>query len=109
MISVTTSTGLPIKEGRLVLPLRHRLLGGVHQQRMAADQLQILDGAVLADDGGELHRALNAGLLGERRIHRLNFPDQVGFGHVAADAHAGRSALWLWAEAAVGARRERRP
>ena len=35
---------------------------------MAADELQILNGAVFADDGRELHRALNARLLGQRRI-----------------------------------------
>ena len=32
---------------------------------------KILNRAVLADDGREVHRALNARLLGQRRIQRL--------------------------------------
>ena len=35
---------------------------------MSADELQILDRAVLADDGGKTNRALNASLFGQRRI-----------------------------------------
>ncbi len=52
---------------------------------------QILNGAVLADDRGELHGALNARLLGERGIDRLNFADQVGLLDVAAHADTLRS------------------
>ena len=40
---------------------------------MTADQLKILNGAVLADDGREAHHALNARLLGQRRIRRRHF------------------------------------
>ena len=38
---------------------------------MAADDREILNRAVLADDGVQPDHALNAGLLGQRRINRL--------------------------------------
>src|SRR5580704_9130653 len=59
--------GLAIEQRGFVLPLRNGLARGFHQQRVAVDQSQILNGAVLADDRGEVHHALNTGGLGERR------------------------------------------
>src|SRR5207253_5959248 len=48
---------------------------------MAAKHLQVLDRAVLADDSLELHRPLNAGGLGQRRIGRLDPMNQQAFHH----------------------------
>ena len=43
---------------------------------MAADHVQVLNGAVLADDRLQDHDALNTGLLGQRRIRGLHLVDQ---------------------------------
>src|SRR6476646_1169388 len=51
---------------------------------MAADQPQVLNRTVLADEGFESYHTLNARLLGQRRIDRLRLPDQVGLLHLAA-------------------------
>jgi hypothetical protein len=62
---------------------------------MAADQLQILYRAVLANDGVEPHDTLNARLLCQRRIDRLRLPDQVRLLHLAAHADALHHLLLL--------------
>ena len=93
---MTTSTGSPLSSVGLYCHCDTACLRRLHQQRMAADQLQILNSAVLADDRGEPHHALNARLLGQRRIHRGDLADQVGLLHVAADADALTAwRLWL--------------
>ena len=79
---------LSIEEGRLVQPLLHSFLRRRHQQRMAAHERQILNGPVLADDGVESHHALNARLLGKRRIKRLGLANEVGLLDLAAHADA---------------------
>ena len=43
---------------------------------MPAHHVQVLDGAVLADQCLQDHRALNTGLTGQRRILRLHLVDQ---------------------------------
>ena len=45
---------------------------------MSADDPQVFDGALLADNGFKNYSALNASLLGQRRVRRLHLTDQVG-------------------------------
>src|SRR5580700_4305947 len=59
---------LSVEKGRLVNPLFHRVKRGWDQQRVAADHLELLNGAILGNDGAEFHDSGNARLLGERRI-----------------------------------------
>src|SRR5271157_4041522 len=86
---------LSVEERRLVHPLFHRFQGGRDQQRVAADDLEMLNGAVLGDNRTQLHHALNARLLGQGRIDRMRLPDQLGLLHVAADPDALRSRFLL--------------
>src|ERR1700724_3297525 len=58
---------------------------------MAADHFEILDGAFLGNERVQLDHALDAGLLGQRRINRLGLLDQLGALDVAADADALRN------------------
>ena len=69
-ICVTTSTGSPLSSVGLYTHCFTASVADWNQQRVTAHQLQILNRAVLADDGVEPHRALNARLLGQRRIQR---------------------------------------
>src|ERR1043166_7456233 len=46
---------LSIEEGRLVHPLFHRFHRGGDQQRVAADQFQILNGAIGRNHGSQMH------------------------------------------------------
>src|SRR5260370_14625972 len=69
---------LSVEKGRLVYPMSHRFQRGRDQQRMAADRLKILNGAVLGNYGRQVHYARNAGLLGQRGVDRLRLPDQLG-------------------------------
>src|SRR5579872_208016 len=68
---------------------------------MSADQLKILDSAVLADDGGKADGTLNTSLLGQRRIDGNNFLDKIRGLHIATDANARRGLR-------LGRRRRRR-
>src|ERR1039457_432384 len=81
---------LSVEKGRLVHPLFHRLKCGRDQQRVAADHLEFLNGAVLGNDGTELYDSRNARLLGQRRIDGMRLADQLGLLHTAADLDAGR-------------------
>ena len=89
-ICVATSTGLPFSRVDFIDPLLHRFQSRGNQQRMAADHVQLLHGAVLADDRAQLHDTLNAGHLGLRRIDRPGLRDQLGLLHIAADPDAVR-------------------
>src|SRR5271170_3345628 len=61
---------LPVEESRFVNPLLNCFGGGGDQQRMTSYKLEVLDGSVLADDGGESDDALNTSLLRQRGIGR---------------------------------------
>src|SRR5258708_34979621 len=66
---------LAIEQGRLIAPLPDGIQRGLLQQWMAADNFELLNRAVLADDGVQTHRAGDAGLARQRRINRLNTVD----------------------------------
>src|SRR6266849_551677 len=53
---------------------------------MAAHDLELLNGAVLADDSVQTHGAGDAGLASERRIHRLNTVDDARCLDITANA-----------------------
>src|SRR5580698_9374802 len=63
---------------------------------MATDQLQILNRAILADDGRKSNRSLDTRLLGERRIDRRNLTDQIGRLNVTANANSLWRLRFLW-------------
>ena len=46
----------------------------------------VLNGAVLRDDGAQLHYARNARLLGQRRVYRTGLPDETRRALEGADA-----------------------
>src|SRR6185436_13964785 len=96
---------LAVEESRLVYPLFHRFESGRDQQRVAADHLELLNRAILRNDGAEFHGALNARLLGQRRIDRMGLTHQLGLLHAAADLDALRCNRLLLL---LGRRRRRR-
>src|SRR5882672_5807402 len=96
--------GIAIEKSRLIAPLADSIQRGLLQQGMAAHDFKLLNGAVLADDGMEPHSAGDAGLAGQRRIHRLNAVDNARGLNVAADAEwaslLGLRRWWCSAHAA---------
>src|SRR5467141_959208 len=64
--------GIAIEQSRLIAPLTHSIQRGLLQQRMAVHDFELLNHAVLADDGVQTHGAGDAGLARQRRINRLN-------------------------------------
>src|SRR6202165_5867537 len=76
---------IAIEKRRLIAPLTNGIESSLLQQRMARQNFQLLNRAVLTDDGMQAHRAGNAGLARERRIDRLNAIDDAGRGHVSTD------------------------
>src|SRR5713101_1853537 len=93
---------LAVEERRFVEPLLDGFLSRWHQQRVAADQRQVLNRAVLADHGVETNHTLNTSLLGERRIHRPRLANQIRLLHLATDADT------LWRSLLLFDRRGRR-
>src|SRR6266851_6776113 len=91
--------GIAIEQSRLIPPLTHGIQRGLLQQGMAVQDFELLNGAVLADDGVQTHGAGDAGLAGQRRIERLNAVKDAGGLNVAPDAE--RTGL-------LGLRRRRR-
>src|SRR5713226_3784086 len=77
---------LAIEQGRLIAPLTHSIQRGLLQQRVAAHNFELLNRALLADDGVQTHRAGDAGLARQRRINRLNTVDDARSLDLAADA-----------------------
>src|SRR5713226_8165632 len=77
---------IAIEQSRLIAPLTHSILRSLHQQRVAGHNFQLLNRAVLADDGVQTHGAGDAGLARQRRINRLNTVDNARSLDVAAHA-----------------------
>src|SRR5258708_19903437 len=77
--------GVAIEQSRLITPLTHGIQRGLLQQRMAVHDFELLDGAVLANDGVETHSAGDAGLTRQRWITGLNTIDYARCLDVAAD------------------------
>ena len=71
-----------------VFPLAHGFAGRFDQQGMAADQLEILNPAVAANDRSETNSALDASLIGEWRIYGIDLVDQVLLLHSSAHPDA---------------------
>src|SRR2546423_11909797 len=82
---------LSVQQVGLVLPLLHGLDRGRCQHRMPADQLQVLNGAILADLRLQNYHALNTGLACQRRIYRGHFPNQKTRRNAGGNADARRS------------------
>src|SRR4029079_18468973 len=85
-----------IKQGGLVAPLLHSIDSGLGPQRVAADPSQVVDGSVFADHSFQQNDSLNAGLFGQRRIHRLDLGNQTGLRDVSTDAKTLRRRRWRW-------------
>src|SRR5713226_5740532 len=78
--------GIAIEQSRLIPPLTHGIQRGLLQQGMAVQDFELLNGAVLADDGVQTHGTGDAGLAGQRRIERLYTVDDARSLDVAANA-----------------------
>src|SRR2546427_6612199 len=77
---------LAVEQSRLIAPLTHGIQRRLLQQRMAAHDFELLNRAILADDGVKTHGAGDAGLARQRRINRLDaIHDSCGY-NIAADA-----------------------
>src|SRR5713101_167635 len=63
---------------------------------MAAHDLELLNGAVLADDSVQTHGAGDAGLASERRIHRLNTVDDARCLDITANAKRASQLRLRW-------------
>src|SRR6266705_68710 len=77
---------LEIEKSRLIAPLTNGVERRLLQERVAGNHFQLLNRAILADDGVQADRAGNASLAGQRRINGLNAIDDARGLHVAADA-----------------------
>src|SRR5216684_1012067 len=86
---------LAVEKSRLIAPLTDGSQSVLLQQRVARDYLQLLNRAVLGNDGVQAHRAGNAGLARERRINRLDTVQDARGLDVAADLQrAGQLRFW---------------
>src|SRR5712691_990411 len=84
--------GIAIEKSRLIAPLTDGVQRGLLQQGMAVHDFELLNRAVLADDGVQTDGAGDARLARQRRINRLNTVDDSRCLDVAADAdRTGRS------------------
>src|SRR6266571_157604 len=77
---------IAIEKSRLIAPLPNSVQRGLLKQWMAVQNFELLNRAVLTDDGVQTHGARDARLTSERRIHRLNAVDDAGCLDVAANA-----------------------
>src|SRR5208337_4114046 len=89
--------GVAVEQGRLIAPLPDSVERGLHEERMARNDLKLLHRAVLTDDGVELDRAADARLARQWRVKRLHLVDQPCRLHVAANGDALLSLRrWWW-------------
>src|SRR5258706_4340862 len=77
---------IAIEKSRLIAPLPDSIQRGLLQQAMAAQNFELLNRAVLADDRVQTHGARDARLASQRRINRLNAVDDTRCLNVAAYA-----------------------
>src|SRR5882724_9442976 len=86
---------LAIEKSRLIAPLAHGIQRVLLQQRVARLDFELLNRAILGNDGVQAHRTGNAGLARERRIYRLNTIQNARGLDVAANLQrAGQLRLW---------------
>src|ERR1039458_1560380 len=80
---------------RLVPPLLDGIQRGAREHGVAADYVQVLDGAIFADQSLQQDGTLNASVAGKRRIDRLHSVDQqslrdaLGYAHTLRDRGLG--------------------
>src|SRR6266850_6327107 len=86
---------LAIEKSRLIAPLAHGIQRVLLQQRMARLDFELLNRAVLGNDGVQAHRAGNARLARERRINGLDtVQDARGLDVAANLQRAGQLRFW---------------
>jgi hypothetical protein len=86
--------GLAVENGWTIAPLAHCIGSGLQEERIAADHLQGLDGAVRGDDRVQYNLALAMNLLRERRIDGLDAVEQHRRLEVTDKDTWGRSRRW---------------
>src|SRR5205823_13922539 len=85
-----------VENVRPVAPLFHRINGRLVQQRRSGTQdVQVLNGPILADHGSQNHRALYARNSRHLRIDRRHMLNFQPLGHAGRNAHALRSG-YFW-------------
>src|SRR6266850_6438378 len=86
---------LAIEKSRLIAPLAHGIQRVLLQQRVARLDFELLNRAILGNDGVQAHRTGNAGLARERRINGLDTVQDARGLDVAADLQrAGQLRFW---------------
>src|SRR5262249_37210817 len=86
-----------VQHGGLIAPLLYGVDRRLNQQRVARNDLQVLDRSFLADFSFQNHDTLNARLFRKRWIRRLHLRDQVGCNYVSSDPDALRRwRRWWW-------------
>src|SRR6267142_3409503 len=84
-----------VEKRRLIAPLTHGIQRVLLQQRVARLDFELLNRAILGNDGVQAHRTGNAGLARERRIHRLDtIQDACGLDIAADLQRAGQLRFW---------------
>src|SRR6267378_3836015 len=87
---IATRSGAPVprraRQPALLVERKNHVNGGVDFDRIAIENFELLNRAVLADDRVQTHGARDARLSSERRIYRLNTVDDAGCLDVAAYA-----------------------
>src|SRR5258707_14379292 len=83
-----------VQQRWLIAPLPDRVQCGLHKEWVSRNHLQLFDGAVLPDDGVQLHRAADARLPRKGRVERLNTIDPAGGLHVTTNVDAIWRDLW---------------
>lgn len=76
---------LAAQERRTVTPLSHRCNRSLHEQGVAAHDLDLAHRAVRADDRAKLDPAGNARCTSDRRVFRLHAVDERGLHHSLAE------------------------
>src|SRR5207244_8774405 len=81
---------------RLVAPLFHRVDCGLDKQRVTRNHFEVVDCSFFAYLGFKKHNTLNAPLLCQGRINRLDLRKQIGGLNVSTHANALRRRRWRW-------------
>src|SRR5713226_7432208 len=86
---------LAIEKSRLIAPLAHGIQRVLLQQRVARLDFELLNRAILGNDGVQAHRTGYAGLARERRINGLDTVQDARSLDIAADLQrAGQLRFW---------------
>ena len=79
--------GLAVEDGGAVAPLSDGVERGLVEERIAANDLQGLNGAVGGDDGAEFDVAAAAHLFWQSGVDGLDAPDEHGWSKLGREAH----------------------